>query len=93
MNLDEIEKLARKIGLVHEAEKARAYMHDYPLRETDASILARALLAVLPVVRMVNEWRDSGDGQGHCEEEGCRCSTQRLREALDTMRQRLGGAE
>jgi U3 small nucleolar ribonucleoprotein component len=31
------------------------------------------------------EWRMHGEGQSHCEEEGCRCTEQLLREAIDAL--------
>jgi hypothetical protein len=33
-----------------------------------------------PVIELAQEWRTHGPGQSHCDEENCRCISQRLRE-------------
>lgn len=57
MTLAEIEAMAREVVARGEADKARAWMHDYPWRDNDSGILARFILAVLPVVRAIEEQR------------------------------------
>lgn len=53
--------------------------------DADRGTLAKAVLAMLPVIRAVEEWRIHGEGQSHCDEEGCRCTEQLLREAIDQL--------
>lgn len=81
MGLDELEKLARHGESFAPSSDAITYK------------LARAVLDMMPVIRLVDEWRDRGRGQMHCDEEGCQCNEQRLREAIDQLRARIGGAK
>lgn len=95
MTPDDIEKLAREALANDDGYEAANYhdnalvlMHRKPTRD-----LARALLAVLPVVRAAVEWRERGPGQSHCDEEDCPCTsaTCRLKNAVDQMRREMEG--
>lgn len=83
LTLDEIEQMVVKTY----TNRARRIVGN----ESAADIFGFALLTIFPLVRAVEEWRTHGPGQSHCDEEGCRCTEQRLREAVDSMRASLKG--
>lgn len=89
MTLDEMERLARAhIAAVEDFIETSALRRK--LESNLDTKLARAVRAMLPVIRAVEEWHIHGPGQSHCDEEGCRCTEQLLREAIDTMRAAIG---
>jgi hypothetical protein len=95
VTLDEIERLAqaalnppRAADFSSAAEARRAIAAERADREPD---LASAVLAMLPVVRAAEAWRERGPGQSHCDEEDCPCTSTvcRLKKTIDAMRSAL----
>jgi hypothetical protein len=59
------------------------------LRDAFKELYERRVEAVRlqSLVFAARDWRLHGEGQSHCEEEGCRCCNQVLREAIDALEQ------
>lgn len=101
MTIDEIEKKCafliesesrdlRDIAECRRMEALNTLTGAARIATENAATLARFILAVLPTIRATEYWNEYGEGQSHCEEEGCTCANQKLRDAISKMREEMG---
>lgn len=91
MGLDEIEETANHWRRVYDGRRLRAAQEDYVVPMDDRERLARAVLAMLPVVRAAENLRvvhDADERVSNVEiQQRCDCA---LCSAVDTLRAEMG---